>query len=74
MLVDANLLQYANHPKSKQHTASRAWLETALSGAQLVHFAWLTLWAFLRISTNPRAFERPLSVAESHAAISSWLD
>ena len=34
----------------------------------------MTLWAFLRISTNPRAFERPLSIAESHAAISSWLD
>jgi len=74
MLVDANLLLYAYHSKSEQHKASRAWLETALSGAELVRFAWLTLWAFLRISTNPRAFERPLSIAESHAAISSWLD
>ena len=74
MLVDANLLLYAYHSKSDQHKASRAWLETALSGTELVRFAWLTLWAFLRISTNPRAFERPLSIAESQAAISSWLD
>ena len=74
MLVDANLLLYAYHPKSEQHKASRAWLETVLSGSELVRFAWLTLWAFLRISTNPRVFERPLSIAESHAAISSWLD
>ena len=74
ILVDANLLLYAYHPKSEQHKASRGWLETALSGAELVRFAWLTLWAFLRISTNPRAFERPLSIAEAHAAISSWLD
>ena len=72
MLVDANLLLYAYHPKSDQHEASRAWLETVLSGTELVRFAWLTLWAFLRISTNARAFERPLSIAESHAAISSW--
>jgi predicted nucleic acid-binding protein len=54
MLVDANLLLYAYHPKSEQHKASRAWLEAALSGAELVRFAWFTLWAFLRISTNPR--------------------
>lgn len=44
-----------------------------LSGPELVRFAWLTLWAFLRISTNPRVFERPLSAAEAEAAISSWL-
>jgi len=48
-------------------------LEATLSGPELVRFAWLTLWAFLRISTNPRVFERPLSDAEAEAAISSWL-
>jgi hypothetical protein len=29
--------------------------------------------AFLRIATNPRVFERPLSTSEAEAAISSWL-
>jgi len=73
ILVDANLLLYAYHPRAEQHEASRAWLEAALSGTELVRFAWLTLWAFLRIATNPRAFERPLSAAEAEAAVSSWL-
>ena len=72
-LVDANLLIYAYHPRAEQHERSRAWLEATLSGAELVRFAWLTLWAFLRISTNPRVFERPLSGAEAEAAMSSWL-
>lgn len=54
ILVDANLLLYAYHPKAGEHGASRAWLEASLSGSHLVRFAWLTLWAFLRISTNPR--------------------
>jgi predicted nucleic acid-binding protein len=45
MLVDTNLLLCAYHPRAKQHAASRAWLEAALSGAELVRFAWLTLWA-----------------------------
>lgn len=73
ILVDANLLLYAYHPRAEQHAASRAWLEAMLGGPELVRFAWLTLWAFLRISTNPRVFERPLSPSEAGAAISSWL-
>jgi len=74
ILVDANLLLYAYHPRAEQHEASRAWLEATLSGSQLVRFAWLTIWAFLRVSTNPRVFDRPLSTAEAEAAVSSWLD
>ncbi len=31
------------------------------------------MWAFLRIGTNPRVFERPLSTSEAEAAVSSWL-
>jgi len=73
ILVDANLLLYAYHPRAPHHEKSRAWLEDALSGPDLVRFAWLTLWAFLRIATNPRVFDRPLSTSEAEAAISSWL-
>jgi uncharacterized protein len=73
ILVDANLLLYAYHPRAEQHEKSRGWLEAVLSGPDLVRFAWLTLWAFLRIATNPRVFERPLFTTEAEAAISSWL-
>src|ERR1700740_676016 len=59
--------------RAEQHEKSRAWLEAVLSGPDLVRFAWLTLWAFLRIATNPRVFDRPLSTAEAEAAIYSWL-
>jgi len=73
ILVDANLLLYAYHPRSEQHEASRAWLESVLSRSELVRFAWQTLWAFLRISTNPRVFERPLTISEAEATVTSWL-
>jgi toxin-antitoxin system PIN domain toxin len=74
ILVDANLLLlYAYHPRAKQHVESRAWLEAVLSGPDLVRFAWLTLWAFLRVATNPRVFEIPLSTTEAETAISAWL-
>lgn len=73
ILVDANLLLYAYHPRAEQHDKSRAWLEAVLSGPDLIRFTWLTLWAFIRIATNPRVFDRPLSVSEAEEAISSWL-
>ena len=72
-LIDANLLLHAYNPRAPEHEASRQWLEAELSGPGLVRFSWLTLWAFLRISTNRRVFERPLSVAEADAHVSSWL-
>jgi hypothetical protein len=74
ILVDANLLLHAHHPRSELHAASREWLESVLSGRRLVRFAWLTLWAFVRISTNPRAFARPLSAPEAEAIVTSWLE
>ena len=73
ILVDANLLLYAYNPRAVEHDASRDWLEATLSGSELVRFGWLTLWAFLRISTNPRVFARPLSMAEAGRIVSSWL-
>ena len=73
ILVDANLLLYAYHPRAEQHEKSLAWLEASLSGPDLIRFAWVTLWAFIRIATNPRVFDRPLSASEAGAAVSSWL-
>jgi toxin-antitoxin system PIN domain toxin len=73
ILVDANLLLYAYDPRAPEHDASRRWLEAALSGSALMRFAWMTLWAFLRISTSSRVFEHPLSMAEAEAIASSWL-
>jgi hypothetical protein len=39
------------------------------SGAA-VRLAWATIVAFLRISTNPRVFERPFTTAEAGAVLS----
>jgi len=74
ILVDANILLCAYHVRAPQHEASRAWLESVLSGSRFVRFARVSVWAFLRISTNPRAFELPLAPAEAVAAVSSWLE
>lgn len=73
ILIDANLLLYAYHPRDERHAAATRWLESVLSGVEPVRFAWLSLWAFLRIATNPRVFDRPLLPSEADKAVSSWL-
>lgn len=73
ILIDANLLLRAYNPRSADHDRARRWLERVMSGSDPVRFAWTTVWAFLRISTNPRVFERPLSMIEALDVVSSWL-
>ncbi len=52
---------------------ARSWLTTQLSGDETIAFAWIVLLAFLRISTNPRVFERPLSADRAFDIVDSWL-
>ncbi len=71
-LLDANILLHAYNSSSQQHDAARRWLEERFSGVGPVRVAWVTVLAFLRISTNPRAFPSPLSPAEAAEIVSQW--
>ena len=62
ILVDANLLLYVINRDLPQHELARAWWNSTLSGQKPVGLAWVVILAFLRISTNPRVFERPLDI------------
>ena len=72
ILVDANVLLYAYHPRSAQHNGCRAWVEEAFSGLVPVWLTWTTVLAFIRIATSSRVFEAPLAIAEAEAIVSSW--
>ncbi len=73
MLLDANLLVYAVHAQSTQHHAAQTWLTAQLNGPRRVGLPWQSLGAFLRISTHPRAFSRPLEPAVAWDRIADWL-
>lgn len=73
ILVDANLLLNAYNPAFERHRRARNWLEDVLSRPNPVCLAWTTILAFLRIATNPRAFERPLTIGEAIPIVSAWL-
>lgn len=73
MLLDANLLLYAVNKRSAHHQAAAAWLTESLNGSRRVGLPWQSLAAFLRISTHPRAFDRPLEPPIAWQRIVDWL-
>lgn len=73
ILVDANILLYAEDRLSPRHTEARAWWDDQLSGPAPVCLCWTVLNAFIRIGTNRRVFEHPLSLDQALSRIESWL-
>ncbi|MEI8095551.1 MAG: TA system VapC family ribonuclease toxin [Spirochaetales bacterium] len=74
ILVDANLLVYAAVQEMPQHEAAKAWLDQKLNGYAPVGLPWASLLGFVRLTTNPRVFSQPLSLADSWAIVRGWLD
>ena len=74
ILVDANILLYAEDSLHPRHEAARVWWDDKLSGAGAVCLCWTALSAYIRIGTNPRVFERPLSLEQAIERVQSWLN
>lgn len=74
ILVDANVLLYAEDSLSPYHETARQWWDAQLSGKSPVCLCWTVLTAFIRIGTNRRVFERPLSLKEAIHRVQSWVD
>jgi toxin-antitoxin system PIN domain toxin len=74
ILADANLLLYAYNTSAAEHKRARAWLGQSLSQSELFGLSWQTITAFIRIGTNPRAFDSPLTTKEATAAVAAWLE
>lgn len=72
-IIDANLLLYAYNADAPQHSAAARWLAELVQGGEPVALPWVTLWAFLRISTNPRIWDNPLPSARAFAIVNEWL-
>jgi hypothetical protein len=72
-LLDANILLYAYNADAPEHEQARRWLKSLFARPEWIGLPWLTLWAFLRISTNPRLFPRPLRAEEAFEILHGWL-
>jgi toxin-antitoxin system PIN domain toxin len=70
---DANVLLYAYDMDAPQHAAAAKWLAALAAGNEVIGIPWLTIWAFLRISTSSRIYARPKPVKEAFSIIHDWL-
>ena len=74
IVPDANLLLYAYDSGSPLHDRARKWWETSLSGSETIGLVHPVIFAFVRIGTSTRAFERPLSLEQVSKHVAAWLD
>ena len=74
IMPDANLLLYAYNASASEHARAKAWWEDAIQAGETVGLTWQTITAFIRISTNPRAFTQPYTAREATDIVGAWLE
>ncbi len=74
IVLDANILLYAYDSRLPEQARVAAWLESLLVSGETIGLPWVAIWAFLRISTNPRIWSHPKTVSEAFSVIHKWLD
>ena len=73
ILPDINLLIYAHNIGAPQHEAARQWWDTCLRGPTGVAIPWAVILGLIRICTNSRIHETPMTTQEVCDRIEEWL-
>jgi uncharacterized protein len=73
ILIDTNLLVYAQTAELPQHARAQVWLDRQLNGVTGVGMPWSSLLGFVRIVSNPRLFKGAVSVADAWGQVDRWL-
>ncbi len=73
IVPDANLLLYAYDSKSDLQPSANRWLRQIFSGPDTVGLTWLSIGAFVRISTNLRLGRSQLPMAHATQIVDEWL-
>ena len=71
ILIDTNLWLYAALQESPQHSRAKAWLEATFNANEPIALPWSVVLAVLRISTQSRLMQQPLSPAEALELVES---
>lgn len=71
--IDLNVLLLASNAEAAEHEEARSFLEQCAARPEVLCLAWPTVMGYLRISTHPSIFSRPLSPREALANIQSLL-
>ncbi len=65
IIPDTNLLLYAYVPSFAEHPAAKSWFEDSLQkGDETIGLAWQVITSYIRIGTNPKIFQKPITLDE----------
>lgn len=73
IIPDINLLLYTYDSRSPFHEKAVRWWQESLSGTEPVGLPRVVIVGFVRVGTNARAFQHPLSPAEAARHVRDWL-
>ena len=73
ILPDINLLLYAHNARATNHKRAFDWWNQCLQGQEGVALAWVVVLGFVRITTHPKVFERPMAVQAAVGRVEEWL-
>ena len=59
--IDLNVLVLASNSEAAEHAAAQSFLDTCATRPEVLCLAWPTVMGYLRITTHPSIFSRPLS-------------
>ena len=74
IIPDANLLLYAYDQTSPFNQRAASWWRACMKGPESIGLCPVVIFAFIRLGTNPRLFNQPLTIDEAAKHIDSWLD
>ena len=72
IIPDVNLLLYAHLTAFREHAKAKTWWEALLNGSTEVAIAAPALFGFIRLATNRRVHEPPMSVEAALGHAEAW--
>ena len=72
-ILDAGILLYAYNADAPQQKIIARWLAQLLDSTEIIGLPLVTIWAFLRICTNPRVWDNALPAKKAFAIVREWL-
>lgn len=74
IMPDVNVLVYAAREDAERHAEYRAWLTSAMTGAEPVGLSELVLSTVVRVLTHPRVFDPPTRLSDALAYVNALRD
>ena len=74
IVPDINLLLYAHIDAFPEHAACRRWWSGVMNAEEPIGLAEASVFGFVRVASNRRAFAVPLSVEQALTCVEGWFE